>query len=70
VEDAEDSRRLFERVFQLAGAEPVSVANGIAAVTAASSADRSGRPFDCILMDIHMPNVGRSGRGARRRRRD
>jgi len=68
ADDTADNRLLLERVSQLAGAEVTVVTNGVAAVTAAINAHRSGNFFDCVLMDIHMPKV--DGCEAMRRLRD
>jgi two-component system CheB/CheR fusion protein len=55
AEDHDDNRRALSRRLQLAGADVMAVSDGLQATTAALAAAADGRPFDVILMDIHMP---------------
>ena len=55
AEDGPDNQRLISFLLRRAGAEVVIADNGQAAVDAALAAEREGRPFDVILMDMQMP---------------
>lgn len=55
AEDVPSSRRAIAVCLEMAGAEVVAVGNGLDAVEAALSAERSGMPFDVVLLDIQMP---------------
>ncbi len=57
AEDAPDTRRLFVHILQGAGVEVETAENGKEAVRAALQALRESRPFDCILMDMQMPEM-------------
>jgi CheY-like chemotaxis protein len=56
-EDGPDNRRLLERILQKAGADVATVDNGLDAVDAAWQATVDGLPFDCVLMDMQMPQL-------------
>jgi signal transduction histidine kinase/FixJ family two-component response regulator len=55
AEDGGDNRRLLTHVLTRAGASVEVVDNGEAAVESALTAERSGQPFDVVLMDMQMP---------------
>jgi PAS domain S-box-containing protein len=55
AEDNVTNRQLVTRLLQKRGHQVVAVADGRAAVTAATAAD--GPPFDVVLMDVQMPNL-------------
>jgi len=57
AEDGRDNQRLIMHYLQRAEAETTLVENGIDAVAAATSAAESGLAFDCILMDMQMPQL-------------
>jgi CheY-like chemotaxis protein len=57
AEDHEDNRRAFALRLGLAGLEMTTAANGREAIEAATRASDEGRPFDVILMDMHMPVI-------------
>jgi signal transduction histidine kinase/CheY-like chemotaxis protein len=55
AEDSPDIQRLIAAILQRSGAEVVMVGDGAAAVESAMTAREIGKPFDIILMDMHMP---------------
>ena len=55
AEDGPDNQRLISLVLRKAGAEVTVAENGQVAVDRALAAQREGRPFEVILMDIQMP---------------
>jgi CheY-like chemotaxis protein len=55
AEDGLDNQRLILHYLKRTGAETILAVNGIEAVASAEAADRAGRPFDAILMDMQMP---------------
>ena len=55
AEDGPDNQQLISFLLRQAGADVVAVENGQLAVEQASVAWEQGRPFDVILMDVHMP---------------
>jgi signal transduction histidine kinase/ActR/RegA family two-component response regulator len=55
AEDHVDNRVALSRRLQIAGAAVTAVSDGQQATTAALADAAEGRPFDVILMDIHMP---------------
>lgn len=57
AEDGLDNQRLISHHLAKVGAEVTTVGDGAAAVEAAITADRSGSPFDIVLMDMHMPRM-------------
>jgi PAS domain S-box-containing protein len=57
AEDGADNVRLLTLLLGKADAEITTVENGRLAVDAAMEAERSGRPFDVILMDMQMPEM-------------
>ncbi|TWT92528.1 PAS domain S-box protein [Neorhodopirellula pilleata] len=68
ADDARDVRLVTSRFLSRAGAEVVEVVNGAEAVRAVRDAEREGRPFDLVLMDMQMPEL--DGREATQRLRD
>ena len=55
AEDTVDNQYLISTILRNAGAEVTAVNNGEFAVEKALSAQREGRPYDVILMDMMMP---------------
>ncbi|HMB06414.1 MAG TPA: ATP-binding protein [Isosphaeraceae bacterium] len=55
AEDNRDTRRVIALRLGLAGADVTLAPNGQDAVDLALDAQRAGRPFDLILMDMQMP---------------
>jgi signal transduction histidine kinase/ActR/RegA family two-component response regulator len=55
ADDGPDNRRLLEFVLRRAGAAVTVTDNGQAAMELALAAERDGRPFAVILMDMQMP---------------
>ena len=55
VDDGRDNRLLLSRLLGRVGAEVICAGDGQEGVEAAVAAEQSGKPFDHILMDIHMP---------------
>jgi PAS domain S-box-containing protein len=57
AEDHADNRRAISMRLGLAGLDVTAVGDGQQAVSAALAATANGRPFDVILMDMHMPVI-------------
>jgi signal transduction histidine kinase len=57
VEDVPTTQKLFRAFLESCGAEVVAAENGRAGIDQALEAERQGRAFDVILMDIQMPIV-------------
>ena len=57
AEDGPDNARLISLLLRKSGAEVKPVGNGRLAVEAALDAERAGRPFDIVLMDMQMPDM-------------
>jgi two-component system, sensor histidine kinase and response regulator len=57
VDDAKLNRAIFSRILKSAGHEVVSAVNGKEACRVLFGEKRPERPFDCILMDIEMPEM-------------
>ncbi len=55
AEDGPDNQRLISFVLKKAGAAVVVAENGKVAVEMVRAAQREGRPFDLVLMDMQMP---------------
>ncbi|MEM9702337.1 MAG: ATP-binding protein [Planctomycetota bacterium] len=55
VDDGEVNRRLIRVLLGRAGLKPTEAVNGRAALETALSAERNGRGFDLVLMDMQMP---------------
>jgi Amt family ammonium transporter len=55
AEDGPDNQRLIAFLLKTAGAEVIVADDGRIAVDAAMKAQREGKPFDVVLMDIQMP---------------
>ncbi|HED54575.1 MAG TPA: response regulator, partial [Phycisphaerales bacterium] len=62
AEDSDDSRKLLKHLLKRAGAEVVAVADGRAAVQAVTKA--SGKRFDLVILDMHMPELDGPGAAA------
>ncbi len=59
--DDDGSARLLAAVlFKRAGARVTLVEHGAAALIVTRSAEEAGRPFDVIVLDVHMPQSGPS----------
>ena len=57
VEDVKSIRMLGQRMLSQSGAQCATAVDGAVAVAAVLSAAAKGKPFDCVLMDFHMPVV-------------
>jgi len=57
AEDGRDNQRLISIVLERVGADVVLAENGRIACDKALDAQRAGRPFDVILMDMQMPEL-------------
>jgi CheY-like chemotaxis protein len=57
AEDAIETRRLFQHILQSAGVEVYTAETGRDAVHIALQNHVEGRPFDCILLDINLPDM-------------
>lgn len=55
AEDCEDSREILKFLFSKSGAEVETASNGSECVELALSAKAERRPFDIVLVDVHMP---------------
>lgn len=68
AEDGPDNQRLISLLLEQAGADVELVENGRQALEMGVRAQREGRPYDLILMDMQMPEM--DGYVATRRLRD
>jgi PAS domain S-box-containing protein len=57
VEDNEINALLAKALLVRLGHEPSLAANGPAAIESWRAARDGGRPYDCVLMDLHMPGM-------------
>ncbi|MGD9610147.1 MAG: response regulator [Desulfovibrionaceae bacterium] len=57
VDDARLNRAIFSQILKSAGHEVVAAVNGKEACRLLFGGKRPERPFDCILMDIEMPEM-------------
>lgn len=57
VDDLRDIRSLVGHIISQAGAQVEYAANGARALAIIESAEQAGKPFDLVLMDIHMPEM-------------
>lgn len=57
ADDSRDVRLVTEHMLKRANADVDVVENGAQAVAAVREAESSGRQFDCILMDMQMPEM-------------
>jgi two-component system CheB/CheR fusion protein len=57
ADDSRDVRTVTEYFLKLATADVVVVENGAEAVAAVRDAEKSSNQFDCILMDMQMPEM-------------
>lgn len=55
AEDGRDNRLLIGTILKRAGADVATVDDGVGAIAAVAAAERAGRPFDAIVMDMQMP---------------
>jgi CheY-like chemotaxis protein len=69
VDDGPDNLRLISHVLGRAGADVVTAAEGKAALACVAEAERAGRPFDVVLMDMQMPEMDGYAATAELRRR-
>jgi signal transduction histidine kinase/ActR/RegA family two-component response regulator/HPt (histidine-containing phosphotransfer) domain-containing protein len=67
AEDGPDNRQLLSFYLTKAGAEVVTAENGRLAYEAVTAAQRAGRPFDLVLMDMQMPELDGYGAAAKLR---
>lgn len=57
AEDCEDSREILKFLFTKSGAKVETVSNGEECVDLALQALKNSKPFDVIVLDVHMPKV-------------
>ena len=57
VDDVESNQRLLSRQLAAADAEVTTAGTGYQAISAALEAQRQGRPYDLILLDLWMPEL-------------
>jgi len=57
AEDGPDNQVLISHILRKAGAQVEIAENGAVALRAALEARDAGQPFDCILMDMQMPEL-------------
>ncbi|HTO06857.1 MAG TPA: response regulator [Myxococcota bacterium] len=69
VDDGPDNLRLISHVLGRAGADVVTASEGRAALACVAEAERTGRPFDVVLMDMQMPELDGYAATAELRRR-
>ena len=55
AEDDSVNQKVMSAMLRRLGTEPVLAGDGAAAIEAVDDAAASGRPFDVVLMDVHMP---------------
>ncbi|MEM8873302.1 MAG: PAS domain S-box protein [Planctomycetota bacterium] len=55
AEDGADNRQLLAHHLEAAGLDVTYVENGRDAIEAIAQAEKTGRPFDCLLLDMQMP---------------
>jgi len=55
VEDVKLNQALVSAMLRKAGADVVVAGDGLEGIQAVEEADREGRPFDVVLMDMQMP---------------
>jgi len=55
AEDGEDNQRIISFVLERAGATVRHAENGLTAIELVEAAERRGKPFDVVLMDMQMP---------------
>lgn len=68
AEDGPDNQRLIRHILTRAGAQVAIVGNGQDAIGAIESRPDSDRPFDLLVLDMHMPVL--DGYNTARRLRD
>ena len=68
AEDGPDNQRLISHFLRKRGADVTLAGNGAVAVKLALAAEREGKPFDLVLMDMQMPEL--DGYQAARQLRD
>jgi signal transduction histidine kinase/ActR/RegA family two-component response regulator len=57
AEDGVDNQRLIERLLSRVGLELTFASDGRSAIDLALGAEREGRPFAAVLMDMQMPEI-------------
>jgi CheY-like chemotaxis protein len=57
AEDSPDSQRLISLHLRRAGCEVVVASNGLDAIQMYQTHRQNQRPFDCVLMDLNMPEL-------------
>jgi CheY-like chemotaxis protein len=70
AEDGTDNQRLISHLLRKAGAQVTVADNGQVAVDLAMTAQRTGSPYDVILMDMQMPVLDGYGATRTLRQRD
>ncbi|MFN4244146.1 MAG: ATP-binding protein [Tepidisphaerales bacterium] len=68
VEDGKDNQKLITTYLRRAGATVEVAENGRLGVEAVWAAEREGRPFDLVLMDMQMPELDGYGAASALRR--
>ncbi|QDU63444.1 Autoinducer 2 sensor kinase/phosphatase LuxQ [Planctomycetes bacterium Pan216] len=58
VDDSADNRRLIEYLLTKAGLEVETAEDGLLAMERIRDSEREKRPFDVVLMDLRMPQLG------------
>jgi CheY-like chemotaxis protein len=58
VDDTPVSRLVHVQLLRVAGIDSEAAASGTAALEAILAADGAGRPFDLLLIDLNMPDMG------------
>jgi two-component system sensor histidine kinase/response regulator len=57
ADDNATNRRIFQKTLEKWQMVPTLVESGPAAIDAVFEAERSGRPFDLVLLDVNMPGM-------------
>jgi signal transduction histidine kinase/DNA-binding response OmpR family regulator len=57
ADDTATNRRILDEMLRQWGAPPVLASGGREALALMFEAERTGRPFDLVLLDVHMPQM-------------